>query len=176
MSILNLKALKSLTKTAAPVEKTVKWKVEVTEQNIEELKKVTKTDLQVGGEVELEGQVFIKRLSFKDQAEISKSFEFDLNPEDIELSKIKSINTNQLTAARLVGTVCEDAKGTPFFSSVKDVFVSDLPFINALFAISDEVNNFMGKSRKKNLMKMNSGVSSSSMESEEEPLKKPKKE
>ncbi|WP_353174169.1 phage tail assembly chaperone family protein, TAC [Acinetobacter rudis] len=176
MSILNLKALKSLTKTAAPVEKTVKWTVEATDENIEQLKNLAGLDVEIGDNVELEGRVFIKKLSFKDQAEINKSFEFDFNLEDIESSKIKSINTNQLTAARLVGTVCQDTKGTPFFSNVNDVFISDLPFINALFAISDEVNNFMGKSRKKSLMKTNSGVSSSSTELVEEPLKKRKKE
>lgn len=174
MSILNLKALKSLTKTAAPIEKTVKWKVEVTDQNIEELKKVIKTDPQIGGEVELEGQVFIKKLNYKEHQDAVKAFEWDFNPEDPEKSKLKNVDVDHLTASRLVGSVCGDTKGTPFFENTNEVFNSDPNFVDALYSVSDEVNNFLGKSRKKSSAETKSGVSSSSMELVEKPLKKPK--
>ena len=174
MSILNLKALKSLTKTAAPVEKTVKWKVEVTDQNIEELKKVIKSDIQIGDEVDVEGQVFIKKLSYKEHQDAVKAYEWDFNPEDPEKSKLKNVDVNHLTAARLLGSVCEDAKGTPFFKNTTEVLGLAPNFVDALYSVSDEVNNFLGKSRKKNSTETKSGVSSSSMESVEKPLKKPK--
>lgn len=175
MKIQNLKSLKSLTQVAAPVERTVKWKVEATDQNIDELKKLTKSDVQIGDDIELEGQVFIKRLNFKEHQDTNKAYEWDFNPEDPEKSKLKSVDIDHLTASRLVGTVCEDTKSTPFFKNTDEVFTSNVNFINALYDVSDEVNNFLGKSRKKSSTEMKSGVSSSSTELVEEPSKKPSK-
>lgn len=175
MSIKNLKAFKAVTKVGAPVEKTVKWTVEATAENIEFLKTVNEKEIELGDQVELEGQVFIKKLSFEDQGEITKAYEWDLDKENIENSKLKAINTNQLQAAQMLGTICEDVKGTPFFKDVSEVKESDSAFINALYAVSDDINNFLGKSRKKNLSETNSGVNLSSTESVETPLKKPRK-
>ena len=79
-----------------------------------------------------------------------------------------------MQAGHLLGSVCEDAKGTPFFSSVQDVLDSEIPFIESLYAVADEVNNFMGKSRKKNLTNTNSGANLP-LESVESPSKKPSK-
>lgn len=172
---VNLKNLRKITQGAAPVERTVKWAVLVTEHNLSELKELTENpDLQVGGHAELEGEVFIKRLSFAAQQEASKAFEWDVvsNPDN---PVIKEVNGSQLIASRLVGSIYEDEKGTPFFKSVEEVYASDPNFINAIYEESDKVNNFSGKSKTKSLTETNSGVNSSSTELAEEPSPKPKK-
>lgn len=176
MSLKNLKALKSITKVGLPVERTVKWVVEATDENIVFLKNTINEDVALGDLVDLEGKVFIKKLSFSDQAEIGKAYKFDVNKDDIDDFKLKSLDTQQLQSAQLLGTICEDEKGTPFFKNTGEVLASDPTFINALYAVSDEVNNFLGKSRKKNLKETNSGASLSSTESAEEPLKKQNKQ
>jgi len=79
-----------------------------------------------------------------------------------------------MQAAQLLGSICSDQKGTPFFSSVNDIYKAEPSLINAMYAAADEVNNFLGKSRKKNLTNTNSGASSPS-ESVESPSKKPSK-
>ena len=171
----NLKNFRKITQSSAPVERTVKWWVLSTDENLAELKELTDNpDLSVGEDVELEGQVYIKRLSFAAQQEVSKAFEWDVitNPNDPVL---KEINGSQLIASRLVGSICEDEKGTHFFNSVNDIYTSDPNFINAIYKESDSVNNFSGKSLKKNLSETNSGVNSSSTELVEEPLSKHKK-
>lgn len=171
---LNLKNFRSITQGAAPVERTVKWTVLATEENIEELKSLSEnSDIQVGDDVELEGEVFIKRLTFAAQQEVSKAYEWDMqsNPDNPVL---KEINGSQLVASRLVGTICLDVKGTAFFNSVGDIYTSDPNFINAIYEEANKVNNFSGKSKTKSLTKTNSGVNSSSMELVEEPSSKPK--
>lgn len=174
MTKVNIKAFKKVTKIGAPVEKTVKWVVEVTEENIDFLTAQLKRELTLGEKAEVEGQVFIKKLAFNDLHEISKAYDWEINEDNIADSKIKSVSVKRMQAGHLLGSVCEDAKGTPFFSSVQDVLDSEIPFIESLYAVADEVNNFMGKSRKKNLTNTNSGASSS-LESAESPSKKPSK-
>ncbi|MBK0409601.1 phage tail assembly chaperone family protein, TAC [Acinetobacter pittii] len=174
MTKVNIKAFKKVTKIGAPVERTVKWVVEVTEENIDFLAAQLKRELTFGEKVELEGQVFIKKLAFNDLHEISKAYDWEINEDNIADSKLKSVSVKRMQAGHLLGSVCEDAKGTPFFSSVQDVLNSEIPFIESLYAVADEVNNFMGKSRKKNLTNTNSGASSSS-ESVESPSKKQSK-
>lgn len=172
---INLKNLRKITQGAAPVERTVKWTVLATESNLSELKELTENPgLQAGEDAELEGEVFIKRLSFAAQQEVSKAFEWDVlsNPDS---PVVKDVNGSRLIASRLVGSICEDEKGTPFFKSVEEIYTSDPNFINAIYEESDKVNNFSGKSKTKSLTETNSGVSSSSTESAEEPLSKPKK-
>jgi hypothetical protein len=174
MAKTNLKALRKVTKSGAPIERTVKWMAVVAEHNLDDLKEITgRDDLTIGEDVELEGQVFIKRLTFAAQQDVSKAFEWDVvtNPDDPTLKKIDG---NRLVASRLIGSICEDEKGTPFFTSLDDVYTSDPKFIDAVYQESDKVNNFTGKLMKKNSSETNSGVNSSSMESVEEPLKKPK--
>ncbi|WP_291349460.1 MULTISPECIES: phage tail assembly chaperone family protein, TAC [unclassified Acinetobacter] len=176
MAKVDFKKAKNITKAGAPVERDVKWTVEVTSENIEQLKTVSENqDLKVGDQVELEGQVFVKRMSFKASREASKAFEWDIDYEDVEKSKLKSVDSDQLQATQLLGTICEDAKGTPFFTSAQDVYDSDPSFIAALYQIADEVNNFMGKLVKKNSEETNSSVNSSSTESVAAPLKKQSK-
>ena len=85
--------------------------------------------------------------------------------DNIENSKIKSVDSDQLQASQLVGSVCLDVKGTPFFASIHDVYDSDPIFIAALYKLSDDLNNFMGKSRMKNSTDTNSSVNSQSTES-----------
>ena len=165
---LNLKKLRKVTQSSAPVEQVVKWPVLVTEQNINELKElVGKQEIQIDEFLELEGQVFIKRLTFEAQQEVSKAFEWDV-VKDPENPELKGIDGKQLVASRLVGSICEDEKGTPFFESIQDVYISEPNFINAIYEAANKVNNFTGKSLKKSSTKTSSGASSSSTESEAE--------
>ncbi len=79
----------------------------------------------------------------------------------------KKIDSTHMQAAQLLGSICSDQKGTPFFSSVNDIYKAEPSLINAMYAAADEVNNFLGKSRKKSLQTENSSLNSSSMESVE---------
>jgi len=174
MAKANLKALRKVTQSGAPIERTVKWMVLVTDDNLEYLKELTgNSDVTTGEEIELEGQVFIKRLSFAAQQEVAKAFEWDVvtNPQDPVL---KEVNGSRLVASRLIGSICEDEKGTPFFTKLEDVYTSDPKFIDAVYQESDKVNNFTGKLLKKNSSETNSGANSSSTESAGEPSKKHK--
>ncbi len=171
---LNLKKLLKVTQSSAPVEQIVKWSVLVTEQNIDELKElVGKQEIQIDEFLELEGQVFIKRLTFEAQQEVSKAFEWDV-VKDPENPELKGIDGKQLVASRLVGSICEDEKGTPFFESIQEVYTSDPSFINAIYEAANKVNNFTGKSLKKSSTKTSSGANLSSTESVEEQSKKQK--
>lgn len=171
---LNLKKLRKVTQSSAPVEQIVKWSVLVTEQNIDELKElVGKQEIQIDEFLELEGQVFIKRLTFEAQQEVSKAFEWDV-VKDPENPELKGIDGKQLVASRLVGSICEDEKGTPFFESIQEVYTSDPSFINAIYEAANKVNNFTGKSLKKSSKKTSSGANSFSTESVEEQSKKQK--
>ena len=171
----SLKNFRKITQSAAPVGRTVKWNVLATEENLEELKVLSeKPDIQVGDDVELEGEVFIKRLTFAAQQEAAKAFEWDVQT-DSDSPVLKEINHTQLVASRLLGTICEDAKGALFFHSIEDIYTSDPAFINAIYGEADNVNNFMGKLKKKSLTETNSGVNSSSTELVEEPSSKRKK-
>lgn len=168
--------MKGVTKIGAPVEKTIKWDAEATEENIEFLKSTSENkDLQIGESVELEAQAFVRKLSFRDQEEIIKSFNWDIDVKDAANSKIKDVNGIRLQAARILGSICEDAKGTPFFKSIDEVLDCDISFCNALYVVSDEVNNFMGKLVKKTSTTMSSSANSQSTESAEAPLKKSNK-
>lgn len=165
---MKLKSLKKVTKVAAPVERTVEWSVEVTEENIDFLKESTENnELEIGEMVDLSGQVFIKRLSFEDIEATSKAYQWDFDFENLENSKMIGLNHRLLRAAQLLGSVCEDEKGTKFFESVDDVFDSDPIFVEALYQVADSVNKFSGKSQKKNSTTSNSGVNSQSLESVE---------
>ncbi|EXB16249.1 hypothetical protein J514_0117 [Acinetobacter sp. 1396970] len=161
---------KSINSLNAPILKTVKWQVEVTECNIKSLKELTGIqDLELGQIEELEAEVFVKKLNFKESREVSKAIEWDVNYQDLEASKVKAIDSTQMQAAQLLGSICSDQKGTPFFSNVNDIYKAEPSLVNALFAVSDEINNFLGKSRTKNLTTENSSSNSSLMESAEIP-------
>lgn len=171
---LKLKSLKRVTKVAAPVERTVKWSVEVNDSNLEFIRESTgKSDLSLGDVVELEGQVFIKRLSYEDIEEVSKAYTWNIDYQNLENSTLESVDRRLLRAAQLLGSVCEDAAGKAFFEDIADVYSSEPVFVEALYVVADEVNNFSGKSRTKNSEKMNSGVSSSSTALVEEQSVKP---
>ena len=175
MAKISLKSLKKASKVFPPVVKTVRWTLEVTEDNIDFLKESTKLkDIEIGEMIELEGEVFIKKLDYKSAKDAAKAYKWDINYEEIEKSKLESIDADQLQAARLLGSVCEDASGKPFFDSVEDIYISEPAFITAVYAVADEVNNFMGKSRTKNSTDTNSSANLSPAESVEEPSKKPK--
>ncbi|MDV8155196.1 phage tail assembly chaperone family protein, TAC [Acinetobacter bereziniae] len=173
MAKLTLKSLKKVTKIGKPIEKNIKWLAEVDDENIKLLSESSGEDLSVGEKIELDAEVFIKKLSFNDLHEITKAYEWEFDQEDVGKSKLKSVNVTALQAGHLIGSVCEDENGTPFFKSIEDVLNSEIPFIESLYAVADEVNNFMGKSRTQNSTKTKSGANSSSTELVEKPLKKP---
>ena len=88
MAKVDFKKAKNITKAGAPVERDVKWSVEVTQENIEQLKAVSENPkLTIGDVVELEGQVFVKRMSFKASREASKAIEWDFDVQDIEIGR-----------------------------------------------------------------------------------------
>jgi len=149
LTVANLKKV-SLTQSA-PVEKTVHFSLE--------------------GE-DYEAQVFVRKLSFKDQEQILKAYKWKFDTKDIENSKLESIDGIRLQAARILGSICEDAKGTPFFKSIEEVLDCDVSVCNAFYSASDDVNNFMGKLMKKNSSETNSGANSSAVESVEKPSRK----
>lgn len=176
MAKVDLLKLKGITKSNAPVEKTINWGVEASIENIDYLKEVSKNkELQLGELVEVEGQIFVRKISFRDQEEIVKSYQWDVDKADPENTKLKGVNGIRLQAARILGSICADATGKPFFETIDDVLDCDIMFCNALYVAADEVNNFMGKLVKKNSNETNSSVNSSSTESAAEPLKKPSK-
>lgn len=155
MKKLDLASLKKVAlEQSAPIQKTIKF--------------------EINGE-SYEGEIWVKPLSFKDQSEILKAYEWDFDKDDISKSRIKSIDSRRLQAAQILGSVCEDATGKSFFENVEQVLDSNPSLVNAMYAAADEVNNFVGKSPTKNSEKTNSGVSSSLTESVEEPSQKPKK-
>lgn len=164
---MKLKSLKQVTKVAAPVERTVEWSVEVTEENFDFLKQATEKELEIGEMVDLSGKVFIKRLSYKDIEEVSKAYKWNIDLANVEDMTLASVDTRLLRAARLLGSVCEDVAGTAFFESVNDVYDSDPVFVEALYGVADSINNFSGKSRNKNSTNSNSGVKLQSTESVE---------
>jgi len=149
LSVANLKKVSLF--QGAPVEKTVHF--------------------SLNGE-DYEAQVFVRKLSFKDQEQILKAYKWKFDPTDLENSKLESIDGIRLQAARILGSICEDAKGSPFFKSIDEVLDCDVSVCNAFYAVSDEVNNFMGKLMKKNSSETNSGVNLSVAASVEAPLQK----
>lgn len=166
--MMKLKSLKKITKVAPPVERTVYWTVEATEDNLEFLRGATKNEkLEVGEMVDLSGQVYIKRLNFRDIDATSKAYQWDFDFQNIENSKLIGLDHRHLRAAQLLGSVCEDAQGTKFFESVEDVFDSEPTLVEALYQLSDAVNKFTGKYQGKNSKSMNSGANSQSVESVE---------
>lgn len=167
------KSVASFGKTAAPVLKTVQWPVEVTHENIAELQDPAAEPLQLGQTVTVEGDVYIKKMSFKAAREASKSYEWDFDLDKPENSKVKSVDATSLQARHLLGTVFTDEKGTPMFNSIDDVLDSDPLFVTALYSVADSVNNFMGKSVTNSSASTNSSVSLCSTESVETPLSKP---
>jgi hypothetical protein len=116
---LKLKSLKKVTKVAAPTERTVTWLVEVTDENLAFIQENTgKADLSLGEMVELSGQVFIKRLSYKDIEATAKAYKWDIDYQNFENSKLESVDSRLLRAAQLLGSVCEDASGKAFFETI----------------------------------------------------------
>ncbi|MND23222.1 hypothetical protein D3C80_136220 [compost metagenome] len=165
---MKLKSLKGLTKIGAPVERTVNWSVEVTEENFDFLQEKTgNKELQIGDIVDLAAQTYIKRLSYKDIEEVSKAYKWNIDLANVEDTTLASVDIRLLRSARLLGSICEDATGTAFFESVNDVYDSDPVFVEALYGVADSINNFSGKSRNKNSTSTNSGANSQSAESVE---------
>lgn len=138
--------------------------------NLKDLKQQKSSNSVVSKSIEFEAidgemaqaDVFVKILSYESVFEINKAFDYDVTDENNP--KLKNINLSLLQITRILKTICADDKGTPLFSSAKEI--EDLiPSLGwALFKVADEVNNFQGKSKTKNLDKTNSSENSSSQE------------
>ncbi|MBI1450328.1 hypothetical protein D9K80_15645 [Acinetobacter cumulans] len=109
------------------------------------------------------GDVLVKRLSHDER--VCALDEWDLE------DKSKA-TYDQIIRAYVFASIYTE-QDQQFFKDIKETGIVLPEFINSLYEVSDTVNDFSGKSSI--LKKKNSGVSSSSMESVEEPLKKPKK-
>lgn len=150
--------------------------------SLSDLKKQTSRQNVVSKEITFIGtdsvayssDVFVKVLSYDDVIEVSKAVEWDVDSQNIDQSKLKSIDFSRLQATRIQRTICENEKGDLLFKTAQEV-LDLLPSLgSALYKVADEVNSFSGKSKKVNSEKMNSGVNSSLQESQEV-SKKPSK-
>lgn len=148
--------------------------------NIKDLKKQTVKLSVIKKKIEFldieenicESYVFVKKLGYNAVMDINKAFTWDFSNKDN--IKVKDVNVSDLQCGRILHTICADETGTPLFSGMGEIYDLSPSLGFALHGASDEVNNFSGKSQTKSLGKTNSGVSLSSMESAEEPLKKHK--
>lgn len=170
----NIKDLKRVTKIGAAIRRELVWQQAANEDNLDFLRETSgDPDVQIGDVVDIKAEVYIKKLSFKAARDASKSFNWKINEKDIEASELKSVDADRLQASHLCGTICVDSAGTPFFENLQAVYDSEPSFINALYKLADEINNFMGKSQKKSSSDTNSSLNLSPVESVEEQLQKP---
>lgn len=123
---------------------------------------------------------------------VPKAPKFIINDEQMEADVlVKSLSYDQVTCMfegcdaekitvadvikkRVLLTVFNAETKEQLFPDLEAVGQTHPAIINALHDASDEVNDFLGKNRSK-LKNTNSGVSSSSTESVEKPLSKPKR-
>lgn len=91
-----------------------------------------------------EAQVFVRRLTFASISEINKAISYKTTNNDIEIT---DIDAAKMQAIRVRQTICTDIKGTPLFETDNDVMGATIDLVTALYQVSDEVNNFAGKSK-----------------------------
>lgn len=122
---------------------------------------VEKTIKFVGSDGEVfEGEVLIKRLSHHERTTAIDAWNLE------DKSKATIDHHSKATIFAAVYTDVDER----FFPTIEDTGAVNFEIINAMLEAVDEVNDFMGKKWISN--QKNSGVNSSSMESEGEPLKK----
>lgn len=112
ISITDLK--QSVTTLNVPVKKPSSGMLKRLKVILSHLKIDENNSLELGDIVELEADIFVKKMNFKESREASKAIEWDLNYENLEDSKVKKIDSTHMQAAQLLGSICSDQKGTPF--------------------------------------------------------------
>ena len=109
-----------------------------------------------------EADILIKSLSYD---EVSNMFKGE-DPEKLTVADV--------VKRRVLLTVYNLDTKEPLYSDIEAVGQTHPAILNALHDASNEVNDFLGKNKLK-LKSTSSGVNSSSTESVEEPLSKPKR-
>lgn len=112
--------------------------------------------------VEVVGQIYVKKVSYKDLREIEKSFNWLPDEEDPGMLTLQDIDELRLRSAQILATVCVDEKGTPFFKDIDEVLHSYMNMCKAMWSVSNEVNLFVGKLTTKNSTKTKSSRNSRS--------------
>lgn len=111
---------------------------------------------------EFEVDILVKALSYDEVTNMFKG-------EDIEKTTVADV-----VKRRILLTVFNADTKKPLCSTIEEVGKLHPAIISAIHDASDEVNDFLGKNKLK-LKSTNSGASSSSTESVEEPSSKPKR-
>ena len=111
---------------------------------------------------EFEVDILVKALSYD---EVTNMFKGE-DPEKLTVADV--------VKRRVLLTVYNLDTKEPLYSDIEAVGQTHPAILNALHDSSDEVNDFLGKNKLK-LKSTSSGVNSSSTESAEEPLSKPKR-
>jgi len=113
---------------------------------------------------ERHGEVLIKKLSHNERVKAINEW---------GLEDKTSATLDHVTRAFVYASIYTE-EDKPFFESIDETGDVSPEFLNVLYAASEKVNDFSGKSWILN--RKNSGVNSSSTESVEEPSKKPSNE
>lgn len=123
---------------------------------------------------EIKGLVYVKALSYEAVSEVDNAFKWEPIEDEPGMMKLESIDDHHLRAAQILGTICTDENGTPYFSSIELVKSYPASACKAFWSVANEVNVFSGKLLTTNSQKTNSGQNLSSTESQDEPLLKQK--
>lgn len=109
--------------------------------------------------------VYVKRLSSDENHEINK----------IIADESKKTTWHEMQKIQIQATIYDNQTKKPLFATLEDVGKLVDPIIQALYTVTEEVNDWSGKKQLEYLVKktQNSGASSSSTESAEEPSQKP---
>lgn len=107
------------------------------------LKTITFTDKTDDSEVTSE--VWVKRLSFEGSQKIAQAYQFE-SDEDGK-SALTGVDGALMQRERIAQTICADQDGVLLFKGEHEVSELDDGFARALYVVSDEVNNFSGKSK-----------------------------
>lgn len=116
---------------------------------------------------EVEGQIYVKKLSFTFAEELEKSYTWKPHEDDDGLLQLDKIDVPRLKAAHILATICTDEKGTAFFENIEQVFACGPDMCRTFWEASNAVNVFWGKSTTKNSKETKSLQNSQSTESVE---------
>lgn len=122
---------------------------------------------------EIKGFVYVKSLSYAAVAEADNAFKWEPLKDKPGMMKLESIDDHHLRAAQILGTICTDEQGTPYFETIEQVKDYPATACKAFWTVANEVNVFSGKLLTTNSENTNSGQNSSLTESVDEASQKP---
>lgn len=122
---------------------------------------------------EFKGFVYVKSLSYEAVDEVDSAYKWIPLEDEPGMMKLESVDSHHLCAAQILGTICTDEQGTPYFESIEQVEGYPATAIKAFWTVANEVNIFSGKLLTMNSENTNSGQNSSSTESVDEASQKP---